>query len=170
MKKYIIPLAAVVITFSSTGARAIDPAAMTADDIQLVTHTCRDAQRSLQRLQYVDPVTRVSRGTATAGLVKLMSALNSRAALNTFNIPALVTATNNVQTLRQQFVDEYTQYDVSMRDLIAMDCVNAPTDFYQRLSDVRHKRQQLAAQVRLIEQQLDMFWQHIPDIINLVRE
>lgn len=169
MKRFILFFAVGLAVFVVWPARALDPDNLTDAETSMIAGKCRDAQKSLQQLQYVDPVTRVSRGNATANIVKLMSALNSRAAFSTFNIPGLVSATNNVQSLRQQFANDYTSYEISLRDLVAMDCRAKPAQFYRSLVDVRAKRQLLASHAVAIEQQLDAFAQSLPELTTLVK-
>ena len=170
MKRLGLMLFAALTLFGSQSVQAIDSMSLTEDEVLMIARSCHDAQRSLQRIQYVDPVTRVSRGNATTNIVKLMSALNARAANNTYNIPALVTATNNVQRLRQNFADDYTSYEIGLREVVTMDCANDPIGFYKKLSEVRNKRTTLSVRAREIDQQLEVFGQHISDLNNLVKE
>lgn len=168
MKSFILFVGLVAVLMAPLGVSAIDPEALTSDEMTMISRNCRDAQRNLQRVQYVDPVTRVSRGNATADVIKLMSALNARAAANTYNIPALVTATNNVQRIRQDFTEAYTAYEIALRDVISMSCAK-PDDFYRKLVDVRSKRAILSVYAKAIERELDTFGQHIGDLADLVR-
>ncbi|MGB3023583.1 MAG: hypothetical protein WBB39_02140 [Candidatus Saccharimonadales bacterium] len=170
MKRFILFIGMALVIVSPFAVSAIEPNALTEEEVLMIARNCRDAQRSLQRIQYVDPVTRVSRGNAIASVIKLMSALNARAAANTYNIPALVTATNNVQKLRQDFADDYTAYEIGLREVVTMDCSDNPIDFYRKLTDVRNKRAALSVRSKEIEQQLDQFSQHIPDLANLVKD
>lgn len=170
MKRLGLLLLFIIAAGTAQLVHAVDPETLTEDEIIMIGRNCREAQRNLQRIQYVDPLTRVSRGNATANIVKLMSALNARAANNTYNIPALVTATSNVQRLRQAFADDYTNYEIGLREIVTMDCENNPLGFYRKLEDVRNKRAVLSVRTREIDLQLDLFSQHISDLNNLVKE
>ncbi|MFZ1458900.1 MAG: hypothetical protein WAT17_03390 [Candidatus Saccharimonadales bacterium] len=170
MKRSLLFLALLSVLLSPFAVSALDPAALTSEEITMIERNCREAQRNLQRIQYVDPVTRVSRGNATANVIKLMSALNARASANTYNIPALVTATNNVQRIRQDFTDDYTSYEIGLREVVLMDCQANPVSFYRKLTEVRSKRAILSTHAKSIELELDSFSQHISDLANLVKD
>ncbi len=138
-------------------AGAIDPAAMTAEEFTLVERNCSNAQRTLQRIQYVDPLTRVNRGSAYNTMSKLMSALTARAAYNAYSVPQLAESTAAVQDQRVQFAKDYTDYEIALKELINFDCADNPIAFYNRLVDVRAKRSIVALRIREIEQRFDIF-------------
>ncbi len=124
---------------------------------QMITSRCKDAQRIMQRIQYVDPIARVNRGNAYSNLTKLMTALGARTAYNSYNVPSLVGANNSIQNLRQQLSKQYTVYEIAMRDLISYDCSAHPKEFYEQLTEVRMQRADVASTISQIEQQLDVF-------------
>ncbi len=167
--KYWLTGLAFIVALIPFSVSSINPETMTDAEKQRVVNQCHDIKRNLQSLKHVDTIARVSRGTTTTNLVTLMSAFNSRAASNTYNIPSLVTATNNVQDLRREFADDYTQYEIGLRDLILIDCKSEPMAFYQKLIDVRAKRALLNAAIKEIESQLDSFQSHTTEVLIKIR-
>ena len=142
---------------SSSTVSALDPTSLSDDERVMIADKCREAQRQMQRIQYVDPIARVNRGNAYANISKLMSAMGSRAAYNSFSVPAFISSTNAIQSLRQDLTNTYTDYEIALRDLVVFDCVNKPVEFYKRLTDVRAKRARVAATITAITTQLDLF-------------
>ena len=116
---------------------AIDPENMTPQEYTVVERNCKSAQQTLQRIQYVDPVARVNRGTAYNNVSKLMASMTSRAAFNAYSLPQLSVETEAIQDLRTQFAKDYTEYEIALRELINHNCANNPQEFYARLVDVR---------------------------------
>jgi hypothetical protein len=150
-------------------AGAIDPENMTPQEFTVVERNCKSAQQILQRIQYVDPVARVNRGTAYNNISKLMSSMTSRAAFNTYSLPPLSLETEAVQDLRAQFAKDYTEYEIALRELINYNCVDNPQEFYARLVDVRAKRSVVTLRVKEIDRRLDVFSSTVTQLSQLVQ-
>lgn len=78
-----------LLSLIPVGVGAVDPENMTPQEYTVVERNCKSAQQILQRIQYVDPVARVNRGTAYNNVSKLMSSMTSRAAFNAYSLPQL---------------------------------------------------------------------------------
>jgi len=154
--KYIVALL-VFSLMAVTPVQAIDPDNMTPQEYTTIERHCRGAQSIIQRIEYVDPVARVNRGMVYNNLSKLMTALTARAAFNAFSIPALSTESQAIQDQRTQFANDYTAYEIALRDVINDDCAGDPQGFYRKLVDVRSKRAVVAFRIREIERRLDVF-------------
>lgn len=137
---------------------------MTDQERGMIVNGCRGAQAQMQRVEYVDPIARVNRGNAYANIAKLMTALGSRSAYNSYNVPAFIAATNTMLPLRQEFSSAYTDYEIALRELVTFDCVNKPVEFYKRLDAVRAKRAHVAAVIASIGDQLDIFSRGLLDL------
>jgi hypothetical protein len=148
---------------------AIDPENMTPQEYTVVERNCKSAQQTLQRIQYVDPVARVNRGTAYNNVSKLMASMTSRAAFNAYSLPQLSVETEAIQDLRTQFAKDYTEYEIALRELINHNCANNPQEFYARLVDVRAKRSIVTLRVKEIDRRLDVFSANITQLNQLVR-
>lgn len=151
-------------------AGAIDPENLTTQEYTQIEKNCRAAQRTLQRIQYVDPVARVNRGTAYNNISKLMTALTSRAAFNAYSLPQLSSETEAVQDLRAQFAKDYTEYEIALRDLLNFDCENKPDEFYKKLVDVRSKRAIVTLRVREIDRRLDVFATNVGQLEQKIKD
>lgn len=148
---------------------AIDPENMTPEEYTVVERNCKSAQQLLQRIQYVDPVARVNRGTAYSNISKLMSSMTSRAAFNAYSLPQLSLETESVQDLRTEFAKGYTGYEIALRELINYNCTSNPQEFYKRLVDVRAKRSIVTLRVKEIDRRLDVFSSNITQLSQLVQ-
>ncbi len=162
--KYCLLLLSLAVTMLPMSVSAIDPNNITDAERQMIVRNCREAQRTMQRVTSIDPITRVNRGNGYSNMSKLMTALGSRAAYNSYNVPDLVGATNLTQSLRQRFADDYTDYEIALQRLIDIDCVANPQNFYRTLVDVRVKRAVVAADVSDLEGQLDIFSRAMLDL------
>lgn len=148
---------------------AIDPENMTPQEYTIVERNCKSAQQILQRIQYVDPVARVNRGTAYNNISKLMSSMTSRAAFNAHSLPQFSVETEAVQDLRTEFANDYTDYEIALRELINYDCKDNPQEFYKRLVDVRAKRAIVTLRVKEIDRRLDVFSSTITELNQLIQ-
>ncbi len=136
---------------------ALDADNLTPDEQAMITRNCKAAQRTMQRIQYVDPVARVNRGIAYNNVTKLMAAMTARTAFNAYSIPQFSIETEAVQNLRSQFAEDYTDYEIALRDLINFDCTENPDEFYEKLVDVRAKRAIITLRIREIDRRLDVY-------------
>lgn len=158
-----------LLTLFPVGAGAIDPENMTPQEYTVIERNCKSAQQILQRIQYVDPVARVNRGTAYNNISKLMSSMTSRAAFNAYSLPQLSVETEAIQDLRVEFAKDYTEYEIALRELINFDCTENPQEFYTRLVDVRAKRSIVTLRVKEIDRRLDVFNSNITKLSQLVQ-
>lgn len=164
-----VVLLSLCLALLPVGSSAIDPDNMTPQEYTLIEQNCQAAQRSMQRIKYVDPVMRVNRGATYSSITNLMAALTNRAAYNAFRVPQLSQETNAVQTQRVQFANDYTDYEIALSDLVNYDCKNNPSEFYKRLVDVRTKRSIVALRIREIDQRLDAFTVATTELTSLIR-
>ena len=157
MIKRLLLLSAVSLLCFTAPVSSLDPDALSDEDKQLISAKCSEVQRNMQRLQRTDTVSRINRGSTYSILIRLMSSMSSRAAINTFNVPALTSSTNAVQEMRGQFAEAYTTYEIALQNLIDMPCDNKPDEFYRALVDVRQKRAIINTHIREIDIQLQAF-------------
>ena len=158
-----------LLSLVPVGVGAVDPENMTPQEYTVVERNCKSAQQILQRIQYVDPVSRVNRGTAYNNVSKLMSSMTSRAAFNAYSLPQLSVETEAVQDLRVEFAKDYTEYEIALRELINYNCAENPQEFYSKLVDVRAKRSIVTLRVKEIDRRLDVFSNNITKLNQLVQ-
>lgn len=157
-----------LLSLVPAGVGAVDPENMTPQEYTVVERNCKSAQQILQRIQYVDPVARVNRGTAYNSISKLMSSMTSRAAFNAYSLPQLSVETEAIQDLRIEFAKDYTEYEIALRELINYNCAENPQEFYAKLVDVRSKRSIVTLRVKEIDRRLDVFSTNITKLSQLV--
>jgi hypothetical protein len=158
-----------LVAFIPLPVGAIDPENLTTEEYTMIQGNCKAAQRTMQRIQYVDPVARVNRGTAYNNISKLMTALTSRAAFNAYSIPQLSVETAAIQEQRTQFAKDYTDYEIALRELINFNCTSKPDEFYKRLVEVRSKRAIVTLRVREMDRRLDAFAGNVTQLEELIK-
>ncbi len=167
---YKLLIAAMVLAVTlSPHAGALDADNLSQEEKQMISRNCKEAQATLQRIQYVDPVARVNRGTGYNNVSKLMAALTARAAFNAYSIPQFSIEAEAVQRLRSQFASDYTDYEIALRDLINYSCADNPEEFYKKLVDVRSKRAIITLRVREIDRRLDVFATSVTQLGELIK-
>ncbi len=167
MYKFIFAVISVALLMP-VQSHALDADNLTQDERAMIVKNCKAAQRTMQRIQYVDPVARVNRGIAYNNVTKLMAAMTARAAFNAYSIPQFSIETEAVQDLRSQFAEDYTDYEIALRDLINFNCSNNPDEFYQKLVDVRAKRAIITLRIREIDRRLDVYAASVAQLGELI--
>ena len=130
---------------------------MSEAQIASVRTGCADALQALLQVQRVEAVTRVNRGYEYEGVLRLLAAFNSRAALNKLDVAPLVTATSHIQAKFSDFQKHYLLYADQVDDVLDVNCKQAPVTFYDKLTLAREARAQIATDIRDIEMLLDEY-------------
>lgn len=167
--RIIVLLVMTLVSILPLPAGAIDPENLTPEEYTMLQNNCKAAQRTMQRIQYVDPVARVNRGIAYNNISKLMTALTARAAFNAYSVPQLSVETAAIQEQRTQFAQDYTDYEISLRELINLNCKAKPEEFYKRLVEVRSKRAIVTLRVREMDRRLDAFAGSVTQLNELIK-
>lgn len=135
-----------------------------------IRQNCVDAQQSIQTLQRADAVTRINRGNSYATIQKLMTAMSARAAANAYNIPKLTEATRNFTDEKNNFVTQYTEYEIAVRNLLSMKCDAEPILFYERLQDVREMRADISETIEKLHRYSKDFEEAVIELREDVEE
>ena len=135
-----------------------------------IRENCIDAQQNMQKLQRADAVTRINRGNNYATMQKLMSAMSARSASNAYSVPGLTESTSEFTELRDSFIGQYTNYEIALRELIAMDCQRETVLFYNQLESVREQRNNLATTVEEMDQVAGKFEEAVLVLREEVKE
>lgn len=136
--------------------------------LQALRQNCVSAQVSLQRLQQSEKPTRINRGYLYDRALKLMSSFNSRVAFNNIESPDLFSLTARYQDGLRTFAEEYTKYDDHLSDLIAFDCTNNPTQFYDTLVETRRLRTDLTTTINEIDGLLKDYQTNLESVKKVV--
>ena len=83
-----------------------------------------------------------------------MVPLNSRIALNRLDSTDLVSITSDYEKHVDTFRKTYQAYDEALSGLLNINCVNQPAHFYNTLSSVRDKRQEVAIAVEVLNRDI----------------
>ena len=106
-----------------------------------VLEHCSEIKEQLKTLQKDDARTRVHLGGRYETiLTKFMTPLNMRLLENNLSSAELVENQNNFADAKSLFNNDYINYQQNLEELVAMDCKNEPTAFYEKLDKVRQKR------------------------------
>lgn len=121
-----------------------------------ISQNCSTIQKSLSQLQKADSRTRSYLGTTYETIVnRFIIPLNLRLVKN--NRPVLSNIQANFTNEQVNFRTQYTDYMRELEVLIATDCKSQPDDFYQKLLEVRARREELRQTTvrlsNLVEQQ-----------------
>lgn len=155
MKRYLTGLIIFALLLTTSPVHAVDP--IEDSRIDLIRSVCVSAQGTMQRVLVSDRVTRVNRGRAYEDTLKLLSAFNSRAALNAYNVSDLVANTSSLEKRFGSFKDLYLAYEQNLKVVIDMDCKQQPAEFYNNLQRARASRNDVQAAIAAIDQKLDEY-------------
>ena len=138
---------------------------LTDQQIASIRAGCTTALRGLKQVQSAEAASRVNRGQAYERMSRLMSALNSRVALNKIDKPALMSTTVRIQTEIDQFQSHYIDYADNMDATLAINCVDAPVSFYDGLTAVRESRTLIAEDIVQINVLYDGYQTALSELI-----
>ena len=131
---------------------------LTTSQIESIRSSCAGTESTLGQLHSNDALLRVNVGQAYESIsTRLIKRFNSRVAYNNLNNSALILASDNYDKSLDAFRNSYRDYETSLSELIATDCQNNPTDFYNHLIVTRDKRLAVRKNIELINGQLQNY-------------
>lgn len=114
------------------------------EHIQRIRQNCVTAQTALNQLHASDALLRVNRGKLYENIsTKLMAPLNSRIALNREEGLRLAATTLEYDRQIDIFRSDYINYERSMSNILEINCVDKPVEFYEGVQSTREMRQRL---------------------------
>lgn len=150
-------IAAVIsgLTLISASAESVP---MTGSQIDQIRNNCDSTKSTLNQLHASDALMRVNRGqTFESMATKLMDRFNSRLSSNNYNNAALVSVTNNYDTMLDTFRSDYKTYEEQLSATLNIDCSNQPEAFYNAVASARTKRNQVHTDVVKLNQLIDQY-------------
>lgn len=138
---------AILVAASSLALPAI---AMPTEDT--IKASCKTAQSQLNQVEKSDAALRINRGRVYNETLELFYAMNARLASNQIAAAELASITADFDSELTHFREDYNDYDDDMTDLIEMKCDKKPTDFYQKLEDVRDQRLGLDNRIKRLDE------------------
>ncbi len=117
---------------------------LTPEQSDAIVQNCGNIKQSLIKLQHSDSRTRTYLGTAYEAINgRFITPLNLRLVKNGVPSTKLFEIQNQFTAAQSDFRDSYVDYMRELENLIAIDCVLHPQDFYNMLTSVRNKRSEL---------------------------
>lgn len=128
-------------------------------DLQIVAirKGCQVATRGIDIVQEAEAASRVNRGRVYESIMQLVTAFNSRVALNKLDAPVLTSTTVKLQKALDTFHAHYIDYAKTMDQTKAYSCHDAPVSFYDSLTAAREARALVAEDIRTIDRLLDQY-------------
>lgn len=121
-----------------------EPTTPTEEQLTAVMQNCSNIKQSLAQLQRADSRTRTYLGSAYETIAsRFITPLNLRLVKNGKPVTKLVQVQTDFTAAQASFRDDYVKYMREMENLVAIDCVNKPEDFYHKLEEVRARREEL---------------------------
>lgn len=158
-------LLVLLVSPSVSAAESLDDTRLT-----LVRQHCVAAQATMQQVLRSDTAVRINRGRSYEELIKLLAAFNSRAALNTYDVSALVQTTSQIETEFDAFKSTWIGYETSLKEGLRIRCQEQPQQFYDSLAKTRGLRASLTGHIDNLGRQLDAYRQGFEDVRTRVAD
>lgn len=134
---------------------------------QNIVANCASIKVRLRQVKVNDTLTRVNYGQAYESLIKnVFTPANTRLVANRYNASDLVELAAKFDTNLSQFRTDYQDYKNQMEELINVDCINHPTDFYQKLTQVRNVRTGLQSRLAQLDEQVINYQTEIARVVD----
>lgn len=151
--------------FSLFNATVAPVMALTAEQTGAISQNCGSIKQSLKSLQKADSRLRVLLGTTYQTLlINYITPLNLRLVKDNNPNTELTELQATFNAQRDRFSRQFISYSQSLEELIAIDCVNKPEEFYAKLDQARARRANLAQTVAELS---DTISQHHTTVLNL---
>lgn len=116
-----------------------------------IVQNCNQIKQSLIKLQHADSRTRTYLGSAYEAISgRFITPLNLRLIRNNIPSAELFRIQNDFVAAQADFRNKYVDYMRELESLIAADCSAHPEDFYNLLTSVRNKREELRLSTKKI--------------------
>lgn len=160
MKKIVLLVCMFVLAFCQVG---VVGAISKAQENAIKTH-CEEIRGDLGSVQKTDARTRVYLGGYYETILsKFIMPLNVRLVENNLSNAGFVENQNKYAEARNLFMNDFVSYQQGLEELIAIDCENHPSEFYEKLDTVRQQR-------KIVEQDTLKIRNLISEHIKLVNQ
>ena len=167
MKKF-VPVFLILGALFSAAVPAAPTSAISDEQRSAISQNCSSIRQSLRTLQRSDSRTRVYLGSVyQTVLSSYMTQLNLR--LVKANLPnaTLASSQSEFTDARDDFSKKFITYSQSLEELLMVDCVNNPDEFYEKLATTREQRSALSAATAKVRKILN---NHIDTVARLKEE
>lgn len=125
--------------------------AISAHQSDAIVQNCNQIKQSLIKLQHADSRTRTYLGSAYEAISgRFITPLNLRLIRNNTPSAELFRIQNDFVSAQADFRNKYVDYMRELESLIAADCSAHPEDFYNLLTSVRNKREELRVSTKKV--------------------
>ena len=137
-----------VVCFSVVAMMSVPVGAISEGQEAAITERCEVIRDDLRNLQHSDSKTRVYLGRYYETiLAKFIMPLNVRLVENNLSNSDLIDNQSNFTKARTSFMADFVEYQKRLENLVAMDCRNEPSRFYDALTKARAWRETVANDV-----------------------
>ena len=141
MKRIVFLAVCLVVGLASVPVHAAE---LTETQKAAIVDHCELIKEDLVQVQRLDSRARVYIGRYYETILsKFMTPLNLRLVENNISDTRLIESQTGFAERRQKFVTDYIAYQQSLEELIATNCSTEPQLFYDRLTEVREKREKV---------------------------
>ena len=152
-----------LIAVLAVNVSAVQQAFAVPDDA-VISASCQTVQSTLTKIEKTDVVSRLNRVRSYESLLDSMFAMNARLASNRITSPELSEITAMFEQGLDDFRNDYNYYDDRLGEAIGADCVNAPTDFYNKLTIARSARATLREDIMELSSYIDSYYDELGKI------
>lgn len=157
MRKKIVALLLVSILGLSF-ASPVSAIELTDKQKSAIINSCSTLKTNLKSVQHLDARTRTYYGKYYETIfTSYMLTLNTRLVKNSISNPDLTKIQSDFASARSKFVSDYVSYSKSFEELVATDCANSPSNFYDTLKNVQEKRTDLTADIKKLSEIITNF-------------
>ena len=115
--------------------------AVTEKQEKAIQEHCTEIKEQLKNTQKNDARVRVHLGGRYETILsRFIMPLNVRLIENNLSSASLVENQTKFAETREAFNEDYINYQQGLEELVALDCKNKPSEFYEKLEKVREKR------------------------------
>ncbi len=160
-----------IVAVLSTTLMAPAVAAISEEQTNAVVQNCSNIKQSLVKLQHSDSRTRTYLGSSYEAIsTRFITPLNLRLVKNNLPITELFKIQNDFSAAQSSFRNKYVDYMRELEGLIATDCSTHPADFYQKLTAVRTKREDLRKVTKTLSELADQQYQSVSNLEKSLRD
>lgn len=162
---YIKRISSIILALLIAVSFSCPVAAISDEQSNAIVQNCNQIKQSLTKLQHADSRTRTYLGSAYEAISgRFITPLNLRLIRNNIPSAELFRIQNEFAAAQADFRNKYVDYMRELESLIAFDCKTHPEDFYNLLTSVRNKREELRSATKKISDLADQQYKAVAEL------
>lgn len=161
MKVVVSSLAVLLLTsivFASVPVKAQESSPLSDEHIARIKANCQAAQTTLHQIRANDGQVFVNRNQVYFSISdKLIARLNSRLAFNRYDTTPFAKVSNEYNIALAKFRSANKEYSEAMGDLVKINCIRQPSDFYNKTAEVRKLRGDVQASIQKLHTIIEQY-------------